>query len=72
MKYAGRLILPLKMQPQKGSLETARKAVAGLSGVQKAELKGNSLFVTFKPGADQLTFAQITSALSRTGASVTG
>jgi len=62
MKYSARLMLPL----QAGSganAEKARKALAAINGVQKAELNKNALYVTFKPKSMDVTYDQISKAL---------
>lgn len=67
MHYGGSLDINLKVTRNGGSLIAARQAVASVPGVQKAQLKGSGLLVTFQPKGRAVTLAHIRTALAKAG-----
>lgn len=69
MKYSARFML--SFQTGTGvNVEKARKAVAAVKGVQKAELNKNVLYVTFNPKAAEVTYDQISKAVQNAGVKI--
>lgn len=69
MKYSARFMLPLQTGAG-ANAEKARKAVAAVKGVQKAELNKNVLYVTFNPKAVDVTYDQISKAVQDVGVKI--